>query len=258
MESDVSETRVITASSDRVVRIFKANDNNLTLESEISGFKSPVTKAIFLNLGELICVSCYTGDLYIFKLEGTSYSKKYEKKIFEGSINAISHLWLDDRFKVFCGCSDGNLLVIEFDSRFNTTESRIFCHRFGVSCVSSNQHYLVTGGIDYSTIVFDLKEMKELARNKDHKALVRDVSVCNIGEFDIFCFASCSDDGRVIVYNKIGNIFNKQVIEIHQPVYSLSWSKTGYSLSVGYGDSEIKHFVPDISGIFKEVPLKKA
>lgn len=258
MAADSSETRIITASSDRTVRLFRLNGEDLAREAEIRDLPGPVTKAIFLNKGELIGASCYTGELLIWKLEGTSYSRKFEKKLFDGSINAISHQWLESSFRVFCGCSDGNLRIVEFDTKFGTVETQVFCHRSGISSVSNNDRYLMTGSMDHTTAIFDIRSMKEVRRNTDHSKVVRDVGVCSVGEFDIFCFASCSDDGTVVIYNKDGDEFKRQVIEIGQPVYSLAWSRTGYSLSIGCGDSCVKHFVPDISGLFKEVPLKKS
>lgn len=258
MEADYSETRVVTASSDRIIRLFKLNGASLIPESEIQGLPGPVTKAIFLNKGEFVCASFYTGELVVWKLEGSAYSKKFEKKLFEGSVNAISHLWLESSFRVFCGCSDGVLRIVDFDAKFSITESKIPVHRFGISCVSNNEQYLMTGAMDHTTAIFDLKSMKEIKKNTEHKGFVRDVGVCSVGEFEIFCFASCSDDGTVIIYNRFDNEFHPQVIEIGEPVYSLAWSRTGYSLSVGYGESQVKHFVPDISGVFKEVALKKA
>lgn len=258
METDYTESRLLTASSDSVIRLFKIEGLSIIPETELKGLPGPVTKAIFLNRGEFLCASFYTGEVLIWKLEGSAYNKKFEKKLFEGSVNAISHLWLDNSFRVFCGCSDGHLRILDFDTRFSVKESKIFCHRFGISSVSSNERYLMTGSMDHTTTIFDIKSMHEIKKNTDHKNVVRDVSVCSVGEFDIFCFASCSDDGTVVVYNKDGSEFKKQVIDIGQPAYSLAWSKTGYSLSVGYGESSIKHFVPDISGSFKEVEMKKA
>ncbi|KAL0265642.1 UNVERIFIED_CONTAM: hypothetical protein PYX00_011355 [Menopon gallinae] len=229
-----------------------------SIAADTRGLPGPVTKAIFLNRGELISASCYTGELLVWKLEGAAYSRKFEKRLFEGSINAISHLWLETSFRVFCACSDGNLRIVEFDTRFGTVETQIFCHRSGISSVSNSDRYLMTGSMDHTTAIFDVQSMKEVRRNTDHRGIVRDVGVCSVGEFDISCFASCSDDGTVIIYNKDGDEFKRQVIEIGQPVYSLAWSKTGYSLSVGYGESSVRHFVPDISGLFKDVELKRA
>lgn len=258
LDADYSETRLLTASSDRTVRLYKINDTDMTPLSEYSDFPGPVTQAIFIDKGEMFCVSCYTGELIIYKLEGNSYTKKYEKKLFEGSVNSICHNFCESSFKIYCGCSDGNLREIEFDSKFNVKERILFCHRFGITSVSCNEKYILTGGVDYCSMLVNINDLSEVKRFNDHTGFVRQVGICSIGEFDISCFATCSDDGKVIIYFKEEeNNYKKQVIEINEPVYSVSWSKMGYSLTVGYGDSGVKSFGPDASGVFKEIEFVK-
>jgi protein transport protein SEC13 len=257
IDSDFSETRVVASSSDAKVRVFLLEGIKLSLESELVGHDGPVTKAIFLNHGELIASSCYTGQLIIWKMEGRGYEKKFEKKVFNGSINTLSHKWDKSSFTVYCGCSDGRVRALSFDTGFNLTEDEIYCHRYGVSCMSNNSECLITGGMDFSVALWPIFKPKEIHRFQDHTSFVRDVSVCPSNGFKLLCFASCSDDGNVIIYTQDGPGFKKQIISIGEPCYSLSWSKAGFSLCVGYGSSCFKSYSPDSSGEFVEVEITK-
>lgn len=255
MDADISEKRIVTASSDRVVRTFRIENVQLIPEQELLGHDSPVTKAIFLHKGELICSSCYTGEIIIWQLEGTQYNKKFSTKVFSGSINSISSLFQENSFKIFCACSDGVIRILSFDFKFNFKMTEVSAHKFGITSISNNDKYLLTGGMDSKVTLFDISSMKEVSVFNDHTNIVRDVSIAKTNEFNLDVFASCSDDGKLIIYYFDNEVVKKQVVEINTPLSSLAWSKRGYSLSVGYGENMVKHYVPDINGYFKEVEL---
>ncbi|ADM12633.1 protein transport Sec13-like protein [Encephalitozoon intestinalis ATCC 50506] len=259
IETDFSQKKIVTSCSDGIVRVFSKgtadSPHNLALEMELNGNSGPATKAIFLNQGEFIASSYFSGKVIVWKYENGKFNKKYEKQLLNGSVNDISGRWNGGSFTLFCGCSDGNVRVLAVDSSFGVTESEIFSHRFGVSCVSATENGFVSGGMDYSVAVWEGSE--EVARFRDHKGFVRDVSVCPPNSFKLFCMASCSEDGTVMIYTRNEGEYKLQKIVLDEPCYSLSWSFSGFSLSVGYGDSRFKCFVPDSSGEFKEVGLKK-
>nr|AGE94939.1 protein transport protein sec13 [Encephalitozoon cuniculi] len=259
IETDFSQKKIVTACSDGMVRVFAKGSSvppyELNLELELDGDSGPATKAIFLNQGEFIASSYFSGKVIIWKYEGGRFNKKSERQILSGSVNDISGRWNGSSFTLFCACSDGTVRILDIDSSFNTTESEVFCHRFGVSSVSATESGFVSGGMDYSVAVWD--GTSEAARFRDHKGLVRDVAACPANSFKLFCMASCSEDGTVVIYTKRGEEYESQKITLEEPCYSLSWSFSGFSLSVGYGSSKFKCFVPDGSGKFKEVGLKK-
>lgn len=258
IEADFSQKRVVTACSDGLVRVFNRGGEEpceLAMELELDAGCGPVTKAIFLNQGELIASSYFSGRVVVWKYEGGRFSKRYEKEVVGGSVNDISARWCGTSFVLYCACSDGNVRILSIDGSFNATETDVFCHRFGVSSVCATENGFVSGGMDYSSAVWE--DTTETARFRDHRGFVRDVAVCPANCFKIFCMASSSEDGRVIIYTKRGDGYESQVIDIGEPCYSLSWSVSGFSLCVGYGESKFKCFVPDSSGKFKEVGLEK-
>lgn len=259
IETDVSHKKIVTACADGLVRVFNRNnvDSNqeLVIELELDASSGPVTKAIFLNQGELIASSYFSGKVVVWKYEAGRFNKKHEKQLLSGSVNSIAGKWKGNSFTLYCACSDGNIRILEVDNSFNTAETEVFCHRFGVSSVSTTEHGFATGGMDYSTALWEDKT--EIKRFRDHKGFVTDVAVCPANCFKIFCMATCSKDGTVIIYTKKEEKYESQIIDMEEPCYSLSWSASGFTLSVGYGKSKFKSFVPDSSGKFKEVHLKK-
>lgn len=259
IETDFSQKKIVTACSDGMVRIFSkgspASDHDLVFESELDAASGPVTKAIFLNQGELIASSYFSGKVIVWKYEAGTFAKKYEKQLLAGSVNDVSARWAGSSFTLFCACSDGHVRVLTIDSSFGASEEEVFCHRFGVSSVSATETGFVSGGMDYSVAVWEGNN--EVARFRDHKGFVRAVAACPPNSFKMLCIASCSEDGSVIIYTKDGDKYKPQAIPLGEPCYSLSWSASGFSLTVGYGESRFKCFVPDSSGQFREIGLKR-
>jgi protein transport protein SEC13 len=261
IETDISQKRVVTACSDGMVRVFSRKSTedalDMAMDSELVADAGPATKAVFINTGEFIASSYFTGKLLLWKLEGSTYTKKYEKQLPNGSINSISSVFRGTSFDIYCACSDGNvgILTVSSSPSFNVVEDRVFCHRFGVSAVSGYDGGFVTGGMDYSVAIWENGE--EVARFRDHKGFVRDVAVSPQGCFKLFCMATCSEDGTVMIYTKKGDRYESQRITVGEPCYTLAWSASGFTLSVGYGESKFKCYVPDGSGEFTEVTLTK-
>ncbi|KAK1350593.1 hypothetical protein LUQ84_3532 [Hamiltosporidium tvaerminnensis] len=255
MDADAQEHRMLATTAEKLIKIYTIDNDQINPEFELKGHDGPVTSAKFINKGELIASCCFTGKVIIWKLEGNSYNKKFERKIFEGSLNSLSVKNIENGFIVFCACSDGNVRTLQFDFSLNYSEDLFFAHRFGVTCIDNNDLYVVTGGLDSNVTLWDLKEKKEIETFSDHKKFVRAVAVCPANEFNILTFASCAEDGSLVIYSREDDCIVKQIIEMGSPCYSVSWSASGFSLCVGYGDSFFKTFVPDVSGKFKEVEI---
>lgn len=261
IQTDLYEKRVVTASSDGSVRVFEnksepGNPPSLELSCELQGSYGVCTKAIFINEGELIASSYFTGKLALWKREAGKYNLATIKEIFNGTIYDIDAVNSSEGIKVFCACSDGTLRIVDIAPGYTFSQSEVVAHRFGTTCVSANKDYVVTGGLDNSVVLW--KDGKEETRFRDHKRYVRDVKISKDNVFELMAFASCSEDGSVNIYTQVGGEFKRQCIEIGEPVYSLSWSKTGFSLSIGYGSNGVKCFTPSSDGKFVEVELSKS
>ncbi|KAF9764899.1 Protein transport protein SEC13 [Nosema granulosis] len=260
IQSDIFEKRIVTASSDGVVRVFdnKAEAGSMPLleiNCELQGSYGVCTKAVFIKDGELIASSYFSGKLALWKREAGTYTLAIVKDIFNGTIYDIDAVYKNEIIKIYCACSDGTLRIVDIAPGYTFSQEDVVAHRFGVTCVSSNSEYVVTGGLDNSVVLW--REKKEEMRFRDHSGFVRDVKISRDNVFGLMSFASCSEDGIVNIYTKTQEEFKKQSIEIKEPVYSLSWSKTGFSLSVGFGSNGLKCFSPGSDGKFTEVDLTK-
>ncbi|EQB60508.1 protein transport protein sec13 [Vairimorpha apis BRL 01] len=257
MEKDNFEKRIITTCSDGKIRVFENKSDpdtkiNLEFIAEMSGDEGIPTKAVFVDQIECIVASFSNGTIIIWKKENINYKKIYEFKVFSGSISDLSCVYIENNIVMYCACSDGILRIVKYIN--NTIQiDEVTAHRFGISCIDGNEDYIVTGGIEYSVAIWSKKE--EITRFNSHEGVVRAIKIAPKNIFNIFCFASCGEDGKVIIYIKDGNNFNQQIIELEEPVYSLSWSKSGFSLSVGYGENKYKCFVPTNEGKFEEIPI---
>jgi protein transport protein SEC13 len=257
IERDIYEKKIITSSSDGIIRIFEnINDPdqgiNLKLEQELNSDSGIPTKAIFVNYNEIIASAYQSGKIILWKKNTSGYTKVLEKEVCNGQVNDISSSIDNDLIKIYCGCSDGKIRILKFDANMNMTEDEVMAHRFGISCIDSVAKYVVSGGLDYSLVV--LEDDKEISRFRDHKSLIRDISIAPDNVFNILCFASCGDN-VVYIYWRNGDEFMKQMIEFDESVYSLSWSRSGFTLSVGYGKNKFKCYEPGKEGKYEEVEI---
>lgn len=257
IERDIYEKKIITSSSDGVIRIFENINEpdqsiNLKLECELKSDEGISSKAIFVNNNETIASSYQSGKIILYKRNNSRYTKIFEKVICNGPLNDISSTQETDKIKIYCGCSDGYIRILKFDTNMNLSEEEIMAHRFGISCIDSVTNFVVSGGLDYSTVV--LENDKEIQRFRDHKSVIRDVSIAPDNIFNLLTFASCGDN-LVFIYWKKNKEFMKQKIEFDEPVYSLSWSRSGFSLSVGYGKNKFKCYEPGKEGTYVEVEI---
>ncbi|KAI5181524.1 protein transport protein SEC13 [Nematocida sp. AWRm80] len=203
--------------------------------------------------------SCsYDGNVVIWKKLGEQYQFERSISVFSGAINSICAI----KDKIICGCSDGNIRVL---SKEGDTQKEEFAHRYGVTSVSANDKYLVSSGMDGLVKVWSLEDISLLTELKDHTGVVRDCKV-SINPYSTFVFATCSDDGTVIVYTEKTNAkegekekedqdtlrLHKDIHKLDDQCYRVSWSKAGYALAVGISNGTIKTFKPKSSFTWKE------
>ncbi|EEQ83089.1 hypothetical protein NCER_100084 [Vairimorpha ceranae BRL01] len=259
IERDIFEKKLITASSDGFIRIFvnkKEPDDkiDLHLEHELDSMHGKLIKAIFLNHNEYLASAHSSGHVVIWKLDtNNTYAVKHEEQVFTGCINDISSNFNNEIINIYCACEDGKVRILNLKNDENIVVSEFTAHRFGISTIDSNNTFVVTGGLDYSTAVWE--NNKEIIRFRDHTSLVRDVCISPNNVFNILCFASCGEDCKVFIYWRHFEDFLKQEIILDEPVYSLSWSKSGFTLSIGYGQNKFKCYEPGNEGKYVEVEL---
>lgn len=247
-----TEDLALTGSMDKKLRIFALENNNLRFLYELVGHQSEVTKAIFIGGTDMIASADFTGNLLLWVMDSKKHVLKQRIKVFEGAITSLAGQFNKDA-TVYCGCADGKIRAYKVtDTEYGATE--MSSNEYGVTCLSCNDEYLVSGGIDFRVNLYSNNKLLETCA--DHENRVNDVAVCPSNKFGVFCFASCSDDKSVIIYTKEKDGYKKQRIDIGEECYELSFSKTGFCLTVGYGKNNFKAFVPDENGNFKETEVE--
>lgn len=255
MDTDLSEKFIVSACEDSIVRLFSVKNNNLELLAQLTGHSGIGTQALFIHQGEFIASSDYEGKLIIWKLENTGFVKKSEIQIAKGPIYDIATRYSENgSITVFCGCDNGKLKTVTFDSSFKSTIKEEDVHRYGIISVSCNNEYVITGGADYSVALIHNGEIEYF---KHHLSAVNTVALAPISNDERVLFASASEDGTLVLIKKDSKDIKKQEITIGEPCYDLDWNRTGFVLTVGYGEGCFKSFIMGENDVFEEIPMEK-
>jgi len=255
MDTDLAEKFVVTACEDSLVRLFTIKDRNMELLTELTGHTGVVTKAVFINQGELIASSDFSGKLIVWKLEGQLFVKRAELAVSSGPVYDIAVRYGDGVFTVFCGCDSGMLRTVVFDSSFKTTVTEQEVHRYGVISVSCNAYFVATGGLDCSATLISRDGTIEYL--KHHTGAVNSVALAPSDDERHTILATCSEDGKLVFVFKEDEKIRVQEIELKEPCYSLDWSRTGFVLTVGYGKEGFGSYIQGENGEYEEVPMEK-
>lgn len=255
LDTNLSEKHVAAACSDNVVRLFNINGSNLDPVADLQGHSGPVTRASFVNHGELLVSSDFTGKIILWKLEGGVFANKFEKQVYDGPIYDTAVRYSRNGMTIYCGCDGGLLRILQLDTSYSATESSVECHRYSISSVSCNEKYLLTGGMDFS-IALHGSDDDAPVYFKNHQGPVTTVSIAPSNHTGSLSFASCGEDSKLFIYQKIGEQYTPQEILLDETGHSLSWSRTGFVLTVGYGADQFKSFILGASGEYEEVEMR--
>lgn len=253
MDVDISEKYVVTANRDSLVKIFVIKELELVPFAELSGHKGFVTKALFVNQGEIIVSSDFHGKLIIWKLEGKQYSKKVEIQVYDGPIHDFGVRYEHKEMKVFCGCDDGKLMTVLIDDGLRNTISEQKIHKYATTCVSVNEMYVLSGGLD--GVVNMIDKDGNIEKFSHHSEQIVSVALSPITERSIF--ATCSKDGKLFIFKKDDVGFIKQEFEINSTFNSLVWDKQGFSLTVSFGNEDFKTYILNENDEYEEVPIEE-
>lgn len=254
MDTDLSEKFVITACEDSLLRLFTIKDKNMELLAELTGHTGVVTKAVFINQGELIASGDFTGKLIIWKLEGSLFVKRVECAVTNGPIYDLAVRYSKTSFEVFCGCDNGILKTVEFDMNFKMIVTEKEMHRYAVVAVTCNGHFVATGGLDSTVALISAKGVEYL---KHPMGAINAVALCPSDDDQNFILAAGSEDGQLVFFFKEGIEMRTQSIKLGQPCYSLDWSRTGLVLSAAYGKESITSYIQGENGDYVEVPMEE-
>jgi len=242
------------------VKLFRVEKNELHPVQVLASHKSAVFDVIFAD-NETIVSGSYDGTVCFWKKEGGAYRLSGSLQVFQGAINALSS---QDGKTVFCGCSDGKIRKIE-DGAVVGEEA---AHRHGVFGISVFKELVVSGGMDGSVKITSAKDLSLIRELREHEGPVRDCKVCP-SAYGALMFATCSDDGTVVVYTEENEGEGKESekdakedavlkrlrtyrIKVGEPCLKLAWSRSGFALGVGCEGGSEKVYVPHGAAQWKE------
>ncbi|KAI5188568.1 protein transport protein SEC13 [Nematocida sp. AWRm77] len=255
---------MVAACEDGRVKVFRVDEKGHALVQNLIHHKTAVFFAFFFL--DHIVSSSYDGEVVFWKKTGENYAYESTVHVFQGAINSMAG---DASSKtLYCGCSDGKVRKITCTGEVQ--EERMG-HKHGTTGVSLFEEYLVSGGMDGTAKIWSKTKLESLSTLQHHTGPIRDCKACP-NTYGSFVFATCSDDGSVIVYTqkreKAGAkedaapagegkdlVFHTSVLSVGEPCTKLSWSQSGYALSVGYGEGKVKVFLPSGGHKWKEASV---
>ena len=259
--------RLATCSSDKTVKVFEIANNTRTLIDTLVGHEGPVWQVAWAHpkFGSILASCSYDRKVIIWK-EGTSgWVKLYEFGEHKSSVNSVQ--WAPHEWGLLLACvsSDESFSIISNsgDGQWKSTKHEN-AHALGCNAVSwapainpsslleantrhplSNVKRIVTGGGDNLVKIWREENDNWILEDKleEHSDWVRDVAWAPSVGLPRSRIASCSQDGKVIVWTKdesSGENWNPKVLKTFaEVVWRASWSVTGDILAVSGGDNKV-------------------
>uniref|UniRef100_A0AC35TGH7 Protein SEC13 homolog n=1 Tax=Rhabditophanes sp. KR3021 TaxID=114890 RepID=A0AC35TGH7_9BILA len=262
-------TRLATASSDRMVRIFDVkSEGNGTQISELAGHDGPVWKVAWApTKSEYMLASCsYDKKVIIWKEIGGAWVKSYEYGQHENSVNCIAWAPYQYGLTLLAGSTDGKISILELIDgkwQFFTIEN---AHENGVNGVAWAPYGLsnfggdgmeqkvigkrfVTCGSDnkvkvwsFNTSIDKYEVESELLGHTDW---VRDVAW---GAFTCDSIAKIvsADQGKNILlwtcdFDKDEKVWSKKDFgQMDEMITNVSFSQLGDTICASAGDGQVK------------------
>ena len=210
------EDWIITAGDDLQVRVF--NFHTTQKLQQFESHKDYLRKVVYNHHGQFL-MTC-SDDKTIVR-----WSKVAGKFARNGSWEEHKHFVMDVKFHpkdegVFASASlDGTLKLWHVAS--TTSNSTLRGHKSGINCLEfskGDRALLISGGDDYSVIVWDLVSRTILTKIDRHEGNVVDVRFLDTMPF----FVSVAEDGKINFYNTRNLEFCFDVVNFMNKGWSLS------------------------------------
>eukprot|EP00731_Ephydatia_muelleri_P001706 Em0001g1706a len=259
--------KLATCSSDKTIKVFEIANNARTLIDTLVGHEGPVWQVAWAHpkFGSILASCSYDRKVIIWK-EGTSgWVKLYEFGEHKSSVNCVQWAPHDWGLQLACVSSDESFSILSNsgDGPWKYTKHEN-AHALGCNAVSwapavnpsslveantrhpvSNVKRIVTGGGDNLVKIWREENDNWILEDKleAHTDWVRDVAWAPSVGLPLSRIASCSQDGKVIVWTKdesSGQNWTPKVLKTFaEVVWRASWSVTGDILAVSGGDNKV-------------------
>lgn len=250
IQPDFYGRKLAVATSLGTIYVFKNTETSLQLVTQINAHEGPILKVDFSHpkFGSLLGSAGFDGKTCLWKENNDgSYENAYEYKNEEKaeSMNYITFSKNNNELMFATGGVYGNIVIHRYKNDHFSQET-IFAHEFGVNSISFNQsdeNEFVSCGNDslIKIWMFNKEESKweNTASLEEADCVVNDVAFKNVPNEQ--CFASCSEDGVVMLFWKDGqNWKNKNVSSFEKSVSQLSWNENASTLTAVLSDGELK------------------
>lgn len=256
--------RLATCSSDRTIKIFEDLENNPSNVATLNGHEGPVWQVAWSHPKyESLLASCsYDRRVFVWKEVSKGQWQIIHQYQHQASVNSICWAPYEHGLILASASSDCTICVHTFKEGENQWESNSFdAHQIGVNSVSwapymppssilgpvdsRPKKMLVSGGCDNTVKIWsfseDSNQWQEKKSFKDHTDWVRDVAWAPSIGLPSSTIATCSQDGKVIIYSSTGHEdwSSKELPKFPDVVWRVSWSITGNILAVSGGDNRV-------------------
>jgi protein transport protein SEC13 len=281
--------RLATCSSDKTVKIFEVEGESHRLTETLKG-QVPLSASQETKLtsrshegavwsvswahpkyGNILASAGYDGKVFIWREQGTAWTKVFDFALHTASVNIISWSPHESGCLLACASSDGNVSVLEFKD--NSMDHKIFhAHGIGVNSVSwapstspgslvssaggqGGVRRFVTGGSDnmlrlWSFDAASQSYTQEREPLTGHTDWVRDVA-WSPTVLQKSYIASASQDKTVRIWTSDPSqpgVWNSKVLNFDVVLWRVSWSLSGNVLAVSAGDNKVSLWKENLRG----------
>ncbi|PBP22044.1 protein transport protein SEC13 [Diplocarpon rosae] len=274
--------RLATCSSDKTVKIFEVEGESHrlteTLKGQVLSFLAKSHEGAVWSVswahpkyGNILASAGYDGKVFIWREQGTTWTKVFDFALHTASVNIISWSPHESGCLLACASSDGMVSVLEFKD--NSMDHKIFhAHGIGVNSVSwapstspgslvssaggqGGVRRFVTGGSDnmlrlWSFDAASQSYTQEREPLTGHTDWVRDVA-WSPTVLQKSYIASASQDKTVRIWTSDPSqpgVWNSKVLNFEVVLWRVSWSLSGNVLAVSAGDNKVSLWKENLRG----------
>ncbi|CAK8685479.1 unnamed protein product [Clavelina lepadiformis] len=275
-QMDYYGLQLATCSSDRTVKIFEVKNGTQRLLTTLDGHEGPVWQVAWAHpkYGRILASCSYDRKVIIWKEHDGHWSKLYEFNDHKSSVNSLSWAPHTLGLAFACGSSDGSISVLKHmgDNQWDCQKINN-AHSVGCNAVSwapatvpgslieppSNSYQnnfvrkIASAGCDNLVKIWCEKDGQWIEEDKldGHTDWVRDCAWAPSVGLPDSKIASCSQDGRVIVWSSSGKdgVWTSKILEkFEDVVWHVSWSLTGDILAVSGGNNKVSLWKEGLNG----------
>ena len=263
---DYYAKKLATCSSDSVIKVYDIlGDQQYQHLADLNGHDGPVWQIAWAHpmFGSVLASCSFDGKVIIHREQPVGqWNKVFVYSDMQSSVNSVA--WAPHEYNLCLACvtSDGKIAILSHNPNDLWSASVLEVPTgLGLNAVSwapfssyssLSERRFVTGGFDHKLRIWCSRDdgsgnfenwEEEKVLYGAHTDWVRDIAWAPSIGLPSSTIASCSEDGKVIVWTqkKAGFDWEQTIVRDTKgvPVWRVSWSITGSILAVSAGYSEV-------------------